>query len=461
MTVLGALLHKDNTTAVAGGLFFDPAVYGLEVLGGGDLIRLTDGPGGQPRYVSYGTIYRANPWLWAVVNTIARGVARLPLKLYRDMGETRERVLPGKTSAAARLAWALRYPGFKEAVSRRSLWYATVVDRLVRGNGLWQVHRDRDGVVGFQRHPWRWVVLDEDLMVYRVRIPAGRGGTTGEIRLLPEDVTHYGLWAGDDGPVNTSPIGSLKKTIALYDAVERHLTSFFEKGARPSGHLEVDKNTGDSAIKRIREELQNLYGAADNAGRVLVTSGKWTQITESPDNSKVIELAKQSREEICAAYGVPPPLVGILDRAIMSNVRELRDHYVRDTVGPHSELAEGDFEAQVIDRDPRLTGVFAEFDLAAQLRPDVEARAKAYRDMRFVYSLNELRRRENLPPVDHPDADVPWIPLNEAPIDQRPEEDEPAPPALPPGGDSEPDEAARSAVLDRAALDHYEELLTS
>lgn len=442
MTVLGALLRRDDgASSKAGGLYIDPVTYGLEIFDGGGLVRLTDGPGGAARYVSFGAIYRANPWLWAVVNTIARGLSRIPLKLYRDApDDVRERILPGKTSAAARLAWALRYPGFKDPVSRRSLWYATTVDRLVRGNALWQVHRDRDGVVGFERHPWRRVALDEDLMVYRVRMRNGK-----EIRILPEDGVHFGLWADDDGPVNTSPISSLRKTIALYDAVERHLTSFFEKGARPSGHLEVDKGTGDPAIERIRTELQNLYGSADNAGKVLVTSGKWQSITESPDHSKVIELAKQSREEICAAFGVPPPLVGILDRAIMSNVRELRDHYVRDTVGPHSELMEGDFETQVIDRDPRLISVFAEFDLAAQLRPDVEARAKAYRDMRFVYSLNELRRRENLPRVDHPDADVPWIPLNEAPIDSRPE-DEPAAPAAPSGEDEDEndDEGARA-----------------
>ncbi|MCB1249999.1 MAG: phage portal protein, partial [Acidimicrobiales bacterium] len=162
--------------------------------------------------------------------------------------------------------------------------------------------------------------------------------------------------------------------------------------------------------------LQKLYSGPDNAGRVLVTSGEWSAITEAPANTQVVELAKQSREEICSAYGCPPPLIGILDRAIMANVRELRSHSARDVVGPQVTLLEGDLDAQLLAGDPDLSALLIELEMAAVLRPDLEGRSETWKNQRYVRSLNEIRQTEGLPRIDHPDADMPWMPLNEAPL---------------------------------------------
>lgn len=376
----------------------------------GSQIELIGSSDGTRQFRSYAHVYRANPWLWACVNLLARSMARFPMKVYRQVGEESERLRGGGGSRAATLARALERPG--NGRSQKTLVHSTMVDRLVNGNGVWFTERDRVGnYLGFTRVPWKYVGIEEIAGVERywdIRRP--------NVKRLADDVVHFGAALDCDELINPSPIAALSATLALYDAVERHLVAFFKNNARPGAHLEVDKTTGKTAVELIRAELTKLYSGPENAGKVLVTSGKFSPMQMAPDNTKVIELAKQSREEICAAYGIPPPMVGILDRAIMSNVRELRSHLARDVVGGHTALFEGDVDSQVIARDPLLGDIVMEFEMSAYLKPDLESRAATWKNQRYVKSLNEIRRTENLGPIDHPDADVPWMPLNEAPL---------------------------------------------
>lgn len=412
---------------------YDIIANGISGDGRGESIRLTDGPNGARRYVSYSRIAHTNPWIRACVDTIGRGLARLALCV-KEEGEDgiEKEIYPGSASDAERFAKALRFPGqsksrFLESTrrtGRKALWLGTAWDRFTYGNALWLTHRTgRDGIDGFERHPWRYTFLDEETMTYypMKTDTAGRRQVDKSAKWGPQDVIHFGLWYDGDRPQNSSPIDALRATIALYDAVERHLLGFFNNGAYLSGVVKVSPNTMSNPTlkKAIADELLSQYSGPDNAGKVMLTSGDWTEISAQPDRSKVVELAEQSRVEICGTFSVPPPLVGILDNAIMSNVRELRDHYVRDLTGPNAELFEDAIAAQVIDFEPGLEDITATFDLDAQLRADPEARAKSFRDMLQVYSLNEMRKREGLPRVDHPAADIPWGALNMRPIDAK------------------------------------------
>jgi phage portal protein BeeE len=65
----------------------------------------------------------------------------------------------------------------------------------------------------------------------------------------------------------------------------------------------------------------------------MVTSAEWQALSADPQASNIVELAKLSREEIAAAFQVPPPILGILERAIRANVTELRSQFLRDVVG--------------------------------------------------------------------------------------------------------------------------------
>lgn len=394
-------------------------------LAAGRVVNFIPGPDGVVPTRDYQAVYKTNPWLFATIRLKANGLARMPHKVYRytdDEGD-RVRIRPRGSGGdeverrARSLAQSLAHPGNR--VSAPALRRSTTLDANVWGPGVWSIERDRYGdYTGFRRIPYRRVAVDKIAGVVRYW-----DVTKPEVKYLADDIVHFGLGSDCDEFNPSSPIAALPYTLALYDAVERHLVAFFKNSARPAGHYEVQPGTGKAVRQAVATAIRELYAGPDNAGRVLITSAKWNAHTVNPDHSRVVELAKLAREEMVAVYGMPPPLVGILDRAIMSNVRELRSHYARDVCGPDVALFEGDLDAQLIQQDELLAGeVYIETEMAAVMRPDLEARAATYNDRLNVESLNEVRSTESLPRVDHPDADMPRFPLNTAPVGTPPAE---------------------------------------
>lgn len=360
------------------------------------------------RTVDVGVIYKTNPWLTAVVDLIARSYARMPPKVYRTDGDGfDERVSGGR---GRRLETTLRTPG--RGMSWVRLRKTTARDRLIRGNALWLIHSD-DGVTwtGVERIPWRAVSVREtggEVLYTDTRYTSGdwRAHTYTADRVI-----HFGLGDSDSGsPVAESRVQSLSSTLALFDAVYTHLISYFGRSARPSAHFAVDPSVSPQVLEQVTQTIRDYYSGPNNAGRILVSSSKFESMQDSPDHSRVIELAKQSREEICGAFGVSPPLVGILDRAIMSNVRELREHVTRDTAGPYIEEMDQDVNAQLAAYWPAYRGVWVQSESAAILKSDIEGSAATYPNQLRIMTPNELRQRKGLKPLDDPEANKLWSP---------------------------------------------------
>jgi HK97 family phage portal protein len=388
-------------------------------------LRMSALPSGEARILSYRRIYRSNPWVWTAVNTIARGLSGLPLRIYdygpggqllpvhSELPQTR----PGPPSAGQRLEHLLAHPA--PFISRRRTVRRTAVDKLVYGNGLWIKEPDGfGGTAALYNVPWREVsvIAGKDTPILGYRIWGGSGTF-----VVPQDqVIQFG--EGDpDGPIAPSPLESLQWTIALSDAMSRHLVAYFQNSARPSGVLELSQMPDDRELAIMREEIAQLYSGAENAGRPLITSGKWQSMSEGTNYADLVELARLSREEVAAAYGIPPPVMGILDRAIKSNVAELREMFLRDVLAPHGSEFTDEIEAQMIEPNPAWSGLTAGFDMSQQLMPDLEAFAIASKDLKSVFTINELRRMAGLPDLDFEWANQPWAVPGSLPMGLAPQ----------------------------------------
>jgi HK97 family phage portal protein len=380
---------------------------------------------GVNRWATYRLVYLTNPWVYASVNMLSRGIGRLPLHTYQlDAKGRKQRIrsdisTPGRPTSGQVLDRLLQRPA--AGMSRNAMYGGTMIDRLVYGNALWIIDRDSYGVPSqLRRVRWRdmlRVVPDEDGAPVSYQYRPWNGLMYGPDRLVAAgDVIHFGLGSDPEGIYGISPLETCRYTLALHDALVRHLISYFANMARPSGVFKVDKLTKER-IDEIRNMLTELYTSPENAGKILATTGEWQQISHDPSHSSVVELIKLSREEIAATYAVPPPVLGILDQAIKSNVKELREQYARDSLGPHASDFEGELMAQLLTTQPSWSSLFVEFELAELLRPDLEARALVYQRLQSVFSIDDIRGWENLPPYDIPGvSDVPWIPRGAQPL---------------------------------------------
>ena len=375
-------------------------------------LRLSALPTGESRILAYRRIFRSNPWVWSAVNAVAQGVSGFPLRIY-GWGSTGERLpyrpeLPrtsGPMSQALKLAYLLAHPA--PFISRRRTVRRAMVDKLVYGNGLWAKEPDGMGAVAAVYNvPWREVsvIAGSEVPIAGFRIM----GTAGTRIWAQEDAVQFG--EGDpDSPIAPSPLEPLQWTIALMDAMSRNIVAFFQNGVRSSGVLKLPQMPDDKELALIREQITQLYSGNENAGKPLITSGDWSPMSTGFNYSDIVELSKLSREEVATAYRIPPPIMGILDRAIKSNVEELREQFLRDVLAPYASEFTDEIDAQLIEPAPQWSGLTSGFDMSGQLLPDIEALAVAFKELKRVFTLNELRRMAGLPDLPFEWANQPWM----------------------------------------------------
>lgn len=387
-------------------------------------LRLSALPTGESRILAYRRIYRSNPWVWACVNALAGAASAFPLRAYgweaSGSKTTYRPELPGRpgpASAAMQLAKLLQHPA--PFISRRRTVRRVAVDKLIYGNALWAKEPDGiGGVAAIFNVPWREVsvIAGSDVPVVGFRIMGNAGTRVWAL----EDAVQFG--EGDpDSPIAPSPLEPLQWTIALMDAMSRNVIAFFQNAARPSGVLKMATMPDDRELEIIREQINQLYSGNENSGKPLITSGDWSPMNTGFSYADVVELSKLSREEVAAAYRIPAPVLGILDKAIKSNVSELREQFIREPVADFCSELTDEIDAQLIDPNPAWSGLESGFDMSGRLLPDIENWATAMKELKRVYTLNELRRMSGLPHLDFEWADQPWMEPGSLPANLAPQ----------------------------------------
>jgi hypothetical protein len=138
--------------------------------------------------------------------------------------------------------------------------------------------------------------------------------------------------------------------------------------------------------------------------------------------------------------------MGVLEKAALGNVKELRSFYLRDLVGPHATTYTDELDAQLVTdvAEPNWAGLFTVFDMDSRLRPDLDALVQAHKLMigSSMETPDEARQDLNKPRMGGSAAKL-WSAVNMAPIDvvsaPRPTKPAPIPPA-----ETEPVEGAPS-----------------
>ncbi len=372
---------------------------------GGGVVGLTGG-----LTVSYAQLYRTQPWIATNVNKLSRQISRLPLKCYTmDSQNNREEVVKGNLPDLLHTPW--------QRGSTFNLKQAISFPAALHGNSLLgKVRKNRGGpVTSFLPLDWRFLVPQMD----------ERGGVlywetwqTGE-RLFfdPADAVHF-AWAAPDGDLGVSPLQQLGTTIRLEDAAQRYATGSFDNAVRPSGALVADKDTKlkPEEINDLRAQVESTHGGIDNAFRLLLLSGgmDWKPFSQTAKEAELIESRKLNREEVAAVYDIPPPMIGDLEKATFSNIAEQHKMLFTTVLGPWLVFIQETIQAQLIDPEPAFEGHFVEFDLNEQLKGDPDKRIPAITKgiETGLYTINEGRKMEGLPAIDHPWANQPLIPAN-------------------------------------------------
>lgn len=235
-----------------------------------------------------------------------------------------------------------------------------------------------------------------------------------------ENVLHI-RGPGGNALGGVSPLSMCRGPFHAALSAERTAAALMRNGVRPSGTLSTDTKFGTPEQRAEVEELLNeKFVGAMNAGRPMLLDGglKWEQLTIDPVDAQLLESRKFSGEEICRIFRVPPAMVGFGDKSSNWGTGKEVDvlGFVKFSLLPRLKRIEQALMKQLLTPGDRAEGITIEFNLEGLLRGDSAGRAAFYERMTRIgaMTINEVRRLENLPPVEG--GDVPRMQMQNVPI---------------------------------------------
>jgi HK97 family phage portal protein len=398
-------------------------------------------------FSTYEQIYRRQPNVRTVIDFLARNLAQLKFHPYRRVSDTDRQRLP---QTHPLVQWLMKP---NPSMTRYRLFEATMLDYCIFWAAYWlKVRRPSDGMLtALLRLPAQavWPGPDGALFPTQFLVTWPHGGQ----QLFPaEELVYFSGYDPCNPLLGISPLETLRRTLAEEQSASAYRAAYWENAARIEGVIErpaTAKTWTPEQKASFREQWQGRFGGPRNAGQTAVLEDGMTfkATSFSAKDSEYIDARKLTREECASAYHVPLPMVGILDHATFSNVREQHKQLYQDTLGPYcSQIAE-EIERQVVPECDDPENIYLEANIAEKLKGSFEEQAASIQTLtgRPVVTPNESRARLNLPAItDDPTADQLARPLNytSGPATSPPNDD----------GDIEPTalSAAETTVIERA-----------
>jgi HK97 family phage portal protein len=188
---------------------------------------------------------------------------------------------------------------------------------LSGGNGYTEIVFDQDGGI-LQLIPRHWSLVtpyrdDSGALMYRVQSELG-----GAARHLDRSRMLH-IPAMGNGIVGWSNIRLHSEAIGIGMAKDRFAATYYGNSARPSVAYSFPGTLGDTAYKRMKEDIDTGY-VGDNAHRPMVIEGGGTvtPLMIPFGDAMSVEQLEFSEEEIARAFRVPPHMIGLLRRATFS-----------------------------------------------------------------------------------------------------------------------------------------------
>ena len=359
---------------------------------------------------AYSAIYKTQPNVRTCVDFLARNVAQLGLHVFRlAEGDDRERLRdhPLAKLIAKPNAWTTRY----------RLIEALMADLGVYYNAFWLKIRRPDGL-GLLRVPPQFVSVKGDLVATEYVLDLGVAPRS----FAPADMVHFRGYSPLSSTVGLSPLETLRRVLAEEQAMGEYREYFWKNGARMYGIVQRPpqkelggKEWSKDARERFRQEFEALYSGVTNSGRtaILEDGMTWHEMSFDAQESEYLGARKLTREECARAYHIPLPMVGILDHATFSNIKEQHKNLYQDSLGPWLAMIEQDIDLQLLPDLGDTDGVYVEFNIAEKLAGSFEEQTTSLQAAvgRPWMTANEARARLNLPRMEG-DADELVTPLN-------------------------------------------------
>lgn len=377
-------------------LFEKRAISFQTVWGAGDFVDVQSLSG---TVVNSDTALQLNA-VFSAVSLISDTLSTLPIDAYIRSQGARYALRP-------RPVWVTK-PDID--TTKEAFYGSAIVSLLLDGNIFIRVFRNRRGEIVDMKvlNP-----LDVDIkrngqgrVIFNVK-GESRALTQEDIVFIP-DVVKPGSLRG------ISRVEALKENFGLAAALEKYAARFFGSGTQTSGVLEVPGNLTAEQAKSMQEAFDSRHrGWARAHKTAIITGGAQYKPTNVPnDQAQFLDSRRMAVEDVARAFNIPPHLLGLPGTNTYASVEQNNIAFVTHTLRPIAQKLEGAMTA-LLSQETGKEAAFIKFSLDGLLRADVNSRTEAYaRGLQSgYYKINDIRRFEDLEPIDDPSAETVRVPL--------------------------------------------------
>lgn len=366
-------------------------------------------------------LYRSQPHLRTVVSFLARNTAHIPLHTFERVSDTDRRRLRSDPLAAL-----MSRPN--EHTTRYELMYRLESDLKLYDVAIWALAPDIEAPSGWSLLPIppRWVQSTSGGTPWHPRnITLVRPDLSKRVKLenKPGEPPQFILFHGyDPGDLlqGSPPVEALKDILAEQIQAWSYRRQVWKRGGRVGTYLSRPAEAPQwsaAARKSFAEEWKDKWTGrrgSEAGGTPLLEDGMTLRsVRFNAREEEWSEVAKLALVTCASVYHISPTMVGVLDNANYSNVREFKQMLYTDTLGPDFAQIESRINHSLAPWVSESGDAYVEFNVAEKLQGNFEEQAAVISTSvgRPWMTPDEARARFNMSELGG-DASQLSVPLN-------------------------------------------------
>lgn len=337
--------------------------------------------------------------IYSAVSLISDTIATLPVDAYIRRDGARYPFRP-------RPVWVTK-PDLDQQPS--SFWQSLIVSLLIDGNAFIRVYRSEGQIVNL-------VPLNpHKVQIKRNAIGRVMFQVEGEKRLLSSEEIIFIADLVRPGELRgMARVEALKDNFGLSMALESYAARFFSNSATPQGIIEFPGNLNAEQAESLRRGFDAAHRGLKRSHKTGVLSGgaSWKATGIDPENSQLENSRRLAVEDVARAFNIPNHMLGVQGSTAYASVEQDSIFFVQHTLRPIVQKLETAF-SPLLAEVPGGETAFIRFNLDGLLRGDSQARAQSYSIglQAGYYTVNDIRRFEDLTPMTDATADQVRVPL--------------------------------------------------
>tara|TARA_R110000822_G_scaffold307327_2_gene434318 strand:- start:1063 stop:2415 length:1353 start_codon:yes stop_codon:yes gene_type:complete len=296
-----------------------------------------------------------------------------------------------------------------------AFWGAVIVSLMLDGNAFIRVFSRNGRVVNLN------VLSPSAVEIKRNGIGRVMFKVENEDRLLTSDEIIFIPDIVRPGHIRgVSRVNSLKQNWGLALALENYASKFFGSGTQTSGVIEFPGSLTAEQAAALQNGFDSRHKGWKGAHKTAIISGgaKYVQTSVENDKAQFLDSRRLAVEDVARAFNVPPHLLGLPGTTSYASVEQNNLGWVTHGLRPIVSKLESAF-TPLLERETGGEDAFIRFNLDGLLRADINSRMSAYSvglQSGFL-TINDVRKLEELTPVNDPTADTVRVPLANVNVD--------------------------------------------